>query len=109
MEDWKNIKIDGVNKIEKVVAEFNIHVMEKLPFFKFKIKIRESSAGGYFGSPNVAVRSQIDHKPDWISGFGHSIDKALEDTIICFFKTLEDVDTKNLTEEDFVWSDVYDF
>lgn len=109
MKDWKNIKIDGVNEIEKVVAEFNIHAMQKLPFFKFKVKVRESSTGGYCGSPNVAVRSQIDNEPDWTSGFGHSIAEALEDTIVYFFKTLEGIDIDNLTEDDFVWSDIHDF
>lgn len=83
--------------------------MQKLLFFKFKVKVRERSTGGYFGSLNVAIRSQIDNEPDWTSGFGHSIAEALEDTIIYFFKTLEGRDKNSLTEDDFVWSDIHDF
>jgi hypothetical protein len=106
LEDWKDVKVPGVSKIEKIVGEFNIWSIDKLPFPKFKIKIRESNRGGYFGSTNVAVKSNIDNEPDWISGFGNSVSEALEDTIKCFFDTIGNDD---MSEEDFIWADIYDF
>lgn len=109
MEQWKNIRIDNVTKIEKIVAEFNVWATQNLPFPKFKVKIRETSIGGYFGSTNVAIKSTLDNEPDWISGFGYSISECLEDTIKSFFSTLEGIERDDLSEDKFVWSDVHDF
>ncbi|MFS0558081.1 hypothetical protein [Brevibacillus sp. 179-C9.3 HS] len=107
MEKWKSIVIDGVTSIDKVVAKFNIWSINKLPFPKFKVKIREEKSGVLFGSTNVAVKSDIDGEPDWISGHGRIIAEALEDTIISFFSTLDGF--TDLVEEDFVWADIHDF
>ncbi|WP_010501800.1 hypothetical protein [Paenibacillus elgii] len=109
MNDWKSIKVDGVTKMEKVVAEFNVWAIQKLPFPKFKVKIRESSTGGYSGSTNVAVRSLIDNEPDWIAGFGNTISESLENTIKSFFETIEGMEEASLSEDNFVWSDSHDF
>lgn len=109
MDDWKSIKVDGVIKIEKVVAEFNVWSIQKLPFPKFKVKIRENSAGGFSGSTNVAVRSLLDNEPDWTTGFGNTISESLEDTVKSFFETIEGIEETNLSEDDFVWSDPHDF
>jgi len=107
MDEWKNVSINGVSSIDKVVAEFNVWSMQKLPFPKFKVKIREEQSGAFFGSTNLAVKSQIDGEPDWISGYGNTITAALEDTINSFFSTLHGY--SELVEEDFVWADIHDF
>ncbi|EMT49946.1 hypothetical protein I532_24935 [Brevibacillus borstelensis AK1] len=107
MKDWKDIEITGINKIDKVVAEFQVWAIEKVPYGKFKIKILETAKGGYIGLPNLAVKNIRDGTPDGTSGFGGTIEEALEDTIKYFLQTLEG--RENLTENDFVWSDPHDF
>ncbi|MBW7473874.1 hypothetical protein K0T92_03885 [Paenibacillus oenotherae] len=109
MDDWKSIKVVGVTKIERVVAEFNVWAIQKLPFPKFKVKIREISTGGFSGSTNVAVKGLLDNEPDWITGFGNTISESLEDTIKSFFETIEGMEEVSLSEDDFVWSDPHDF
>ncbi|CAH1223278.1 hypothetical protein PAECIP111893_04944 [Paenibacillus plantiphilus] len=109
MDDWKSIKVDGVTKIEKIVAEFNVWAIQKLPFPKFKVKIKEISTGGFSGSTNVAVRSLLDNEPEWTIGFGNTITESLEDTIKSFFETIEGMEETSLSEDDFVWSDPHDF
>lgn len=105
----KVLKLNGVTKIEKVVAEFNVWSIQKLPFPKFKVKIREVSTGGFSGSTNVAVRSLLDNEPDWTTGFGNTISESLEDTIKSFFETIQGIEETSLSEDSFVWSDPHDF
>ncbi|MEK3743788.1 hypothetical protein NST23_13965 [Brevibacillus sp. FSL K6-0770] len=107
MGDWKDIKVTGINKIDKVVAEYYVWAIDKVPYGKFKIKILETAKGGYIGLPNLAVKSLEDGTADNTSGFGNSIEEALEDTINFFLKTLEG--RTDLAEEDFEWSDPHDF
>jgi hypothetical protein len=102
MRNWKEIKVEGIGSIEKVVAEFHIWSTEKIPYGKFKVKIFESQNGSFTGSPNIAVKSLEDDSPDWIGGMGTSIEEALEDTLKCFMDTLKG--REDLTEEDFEWS-----
>lgn len=107
IEDWRQIKVEGINSIEKKVAEYHIWSIEKIPYGKFKVKILEHQDGEFFGFPNLAVRSIEDGSPDWIGGMGNTIDEALKDTLKYFMKTLEG--RENLTEKDFEWSAHEDF
>ena len=43
MEDWKNIKINGVAKINRFVDEFEVWEFNKIPYGKFKVKIFEDN------------------------------------------------------------------
>lgn len=106
MRDWKDIRVQGINKIEKVIAEFNVWAIDNVPYGKFKVKILEQPNGQYVGVPNVAVKNQ-DGIPDGISGLGRTENEALEDTIKYFLKSLEG--RTDLTEDDFEWSDPHDF
>lgn len=107
MKDWKDIKIDGITEINKVVAVFEVWDTMRIPFGKYKIKIIENVKGGYIGIPNIAVKDSEDGTPNWISGLGETIAEALEDTIKYFLGTLNMKD--NYTDEDFIWSAVEDF
>jgi len=107
MTDWKNIRIDSISKIEKVVAEFNVWSIEKIPYGKFRVKIIENTKGGYIGIPNIAVKNEVDGSPEWISGLGISIEEALADTIKYFMETIST--RTNLEEDDFEWASPEDF
>lgn len=107
MRNWKETKVEGIGLIEKVVAEFQIWSIEKIPSGKFKVKIFERQNSTFIGSPNIAVKSLEDNYPDWICGMGASIEEALEDTLKYFMGTLQG--REDLTEEDFEWSAHEDF
>ena len=112
MDKWKELKIAGISNIEKVVAEFNIWSLEKIPYGKFKVKVIENKKGGFIGIPNVRIKNSSDGSIDGISGLGTSIDEALEDTLIYLMDLVNDYEKKykrELTEEDFEWSSPEDF
>ncbi|MFL0253034.1 hypothetical protein ACJDT4_21735 [Clostridium neuense] len=106
MERWQDIKIKGIARIEKVVAEFDVIELQKTPYGKFKVKIYESPDGGFTGYTNLRVK---DETGDACGGVGHgiTIEEALRDTIEYFLKVLNE---KDFWEEDeFECSDTFDF
>ncbi len=52
---WKDIKWQGIAKIEKLVAEYNIWELNIIPYGKFKIRIYESSNCTYSGYTNIHI------------------------------------------------------
>ncbi|KHD35617.1 hypothetical protein NL50_12755 [Clostridium acetobutylicum] len=106
MEKWKDVKIEGIARIEKVVAEFDVMELQKTPYGKFKVKIYESQDGEFIGYTNLRVK---DKTGDACGGVGHgnTIEEALKDTIEYFLKVLSDKDFWE--EEDFECADAFDF
>ena len=103
---WKNIRYDGIVKIEKLVGEYNIWELEKSPYGKFKIKIFVDSDGLYSGYTNLQV---VDNLGDFYCavGYGKKEEEALKDTISEFLRL---VSWKNdWKESDFRCSDSFDF
>ncbi|ERI10629.1 hypothetical protein HMPREF0083_01274 [Aneurinibacillus aneurinilyticus ATCC 12856] len=107
MSDWKNIKIDGIARIEKCVGEFQIWELRKTPYGKFKVKIFERIDGSFAGFTNIRLKSIEDGSPESGVGFGISISEALEDTLNNFMEMLNQ--RKELSEDDFEWSHPDDF
>jgi hypothetical protein len=107
MEEWKNIKIEGIAKIEKYVAEFDVWELNKTPWGKFKVKIVESSNGKYTGYTNLQLKSISDASSEGGVGFGNTIEEALEDTIRYFLCMLNEREVLN--KDDFECVDPYDF
>ena len=99
-------KYQGIVKIEKLVSEYNIWELHKIPYGKFKIKIYESSNHTYSGYTNLHI---ADGLGDYCCAVGHGKTEktALEDTISEFFKMLER--KKIWEEQDFQYADSYDF
>ena len=106
MEDWKNIKINGIAKIERLVDEFEVWELNKIPYGKFKVKVFESIDGKFTGRTNLMV---IDKTNSFCAGvgYGNTVSEALRDTIRYFYSLIEEVD--NLTEKCFEYVDVMDF
>ncbi|MBW5444445.1 hypothetical protein GE107_00005 [Cohnella sp. CFH 77786] len=102
---WKDIKIEGIARIEKCVAEFNIWELNLTPWAKFKIKIYEDTNGMFYGFTNLQLKSQFGQEGG--VGQGSTIEQALQDTIKNFLKMLRERD--QLTPEDFETVDPYDF
>lgn len=105
VDTWKSLKLGGISKIERVVAIFEI-TSEKFPGQCAKFKILEESSGLYIGVPDIAVKDGLG-SPDWTSGFGHSIEEALEDTLQSLLYTIEK--QQALSEEDFERASPGDF
>jgi len=98
---WQTLLVPGLGPIERVVAVFTIGPpLERLPFASFKVKVIERADGSLFGVPNVAVRT-ADGTPDWIGGFGKTVDEALAECLTYFLGTVDDRAKADLFEEDF--------
>lgn len=103
---WNEMKYPGIARIEKLVSEYNIWELDKIPYGKFKIKIYESSDHAYSGYTNIHISDGLGDFCCAV-GWGKTEEAALEDTISEFFKMLE---RKNIWEEqDFRCADPYDF
>ncbi len=112
MSDWRKIRIDGISKIERVAAEFEVWAVGKIPGAKFRVKIVEDSKGNYVGFPNIRILDHIGQTVDGIAGLGDTIDEALDDALKRFFDLLAQYENRygrDLEEDDFVWSGPEDF
>ena len=103
---WKNISIDGIAGIEKLVAEFNVKELKITPYGKYKVKIFERSNGKYIGYTNLQLKDE-DGCPYAGVGHGDDIESTLRDTINYFQKMI--TERKALKEEDFECADSFDF
>ncbi|MGY0374238.1 hypothetical protein [Clostridium sp. JNZ J1-5] len=112
MNNWKEIKIEGVTEINKLVDEFEIWALNKVPYEKVKVKIWENSKRGYIGVPNMQIKNHEDGSIDGITGLGNSPEEALEDTLKCFMELIDDYEKlyqRGLKEDDVEWSSFEDF
>lgn len=106
MEKWKNIKIRGIARIEKCVAEFDVIELNKTPYSKFKVKIYENLGGKFTGYTNLRIKDGFGDASGGV-GYGSTIEEALEDTVIYFLDMLDK--KEEWLEEDFECADTYDF
>jgi len=106
MEKWKNIKIKGIARIEKCVAEFDVLELNKTPYSKFKVKIYENSTGNFTGYTNLRIKDGLGDASGGV-GYGSTIEEALEDTVVYFLNILDE--KEYWQEEDFECADPYDF
>jgi len=90
-----NDKYQGIAKIEKLVAEYNIWELNIIPYAKFKIKIYESLDHIYSGYTNIHIADGYGNF-ECAVGYGNTEEAALEDTISEFFK---------LTARKNIWED----
>jgi hypothetical protein len=107
---WHEIRVDGIARIDRIVAVFEIWAPETLPFAKFKVKIVERSGNRFAGCANVAIRKPKTGEPEFVAGLGGSVEEALKDTLHYFFREIEENSPgRPLDESDFAWSAFEDF
>lgn len=108
---WNEIKIQDIQGIEKVVAEFYVRCSAYMPNCQFRVKITQDNYGNYSGRVNVAIKNFKDGSPEWVGGQGESVDEALENSINNFINSIKSSgrDLSNFTDEDFEWSAPEDF
>jgi len=107
LEQWKSVSINGIARIEKCVAEFQVWELNKTPFGKFRVKIYERPDGTFAGFTNIQLKSPKDGSAECGVGYGSTVSEALEDTVKYFLDLLKDRET--LTEGDFEWAHPDDF
>jgi hypothetical protein len=107
LENWKTVKITGVARIEKCVAEFQVWELNKTPFGKFKVKIFERPDGTFAGFTNIQLKSPDKDSAECGVGYGDTVSEALEDTIKYLLGLVNG--REKLTEEDFDWAHPDDF
>jgi hypothetical protein len=106
-DGWKHISVSGIANIRKCVGEFNVYELKKTPWAKFKVKIYEDKNGLYVGYTNLLLKDE-GGSPYCGVGYGDTVVEALEKTIKCFMKMLDE--KENLNEAtDFESADPYDF
>lgn len=103
---WKDIKHPDIVSIDKVVGEYNMWVLEKSPYGKFKIKIYEKAIGEFVGYSSLKVINP-EGRFDGAVGIGKTEEEALNDTLMKYFEL---VSWKNRCEEsDFQYVNLLEF
>lgn len=82
---WQDIKHSNIALIEKLVGEYDVWVLEKSPYGKFKIKIYENSMGRYTGYTNLKVVDEMGEFKSAV-GYGETEEEAFGDTLEKYFE-----------------------
>lgn len=102
--------MDGVIRVDRVAAQFEVWFDDSFPFAKIKVKILERTAGDYLAISNVAVRNYVSREPEWTSGIGDTIEEAKQDLLTRFIdEARQHVPPGGFTEADFIWSACEEF
>jgi hypothetical protein len=102
--------MDGIRRIDRVVAQLEAWLDGSFPFAKIKIKVLERDPGDLLAVPNVAIRHPTTRYPEGISGLGATVEEAVDDLLARFVAGVrENTPPTGLTEADFEWSAPEDF
>jgi len=102
--------MDGVIRIEKVVAILEVWLDATFPFAKMKVKVLDRSKGDFLAVANLTFRNPTSGEPEYTSGLGNSIEEAVDDLLVRFVSDVRSYKPGNeLTEADFEWSAPEDF
>lgn len=106
---WKEIKIDGVDSIEKCVGEFELWITDLLPYAKCKIKVYEKQDGKFYGYSNIQIKRKSDHCFQKAVGYGSTLEEALSETRKKFVCMIHKDYPKGLEPEDIEYIEYPDF
>ena len=102
--------MDGIARIERVVANFQVWLDGTFPIAKMKVKVTQSGTGDHLAFANVAVIGLESKQPEWIAGLGDTIDEAVTDLLARFVQLArENTPPGGLQESDLHWSAHEDF
>ncbi|WP_378123616.1 hypothetical protein [Cohnella sp. GCM10012308] len=104
--DWTRLKVEGIAKIEKLVAEYVVTQLD-VPTGRFRVRIYESANRWFMGITNLRIKNAIDGYPEAGLGNGQSLTEALEDTLRNLMQLL--LEDRVLTDDDFVFVNYSDF
>lgn len=103
-------KMDGIARIDKVMAEFEVWLDATLfPVPKMKVKVLQRS-NDFAAFSNLSRRDRSTRAPDGVAGLGSDADEAIRDLLTRFVADVrEHLPDGGFVESDFVWSDPEDF
>jgi hypothetical protein len=103
MADWRTLSFEGYTVVARIAAMFEVGppLPDPLPFASFTVKVLERGNGSFAAHLNVAVRGPDGH-PDGYAGLGSTIDEALADALVYFWRSVKDRGASQA--EDFVWA-----
>jgi hypothetical protein len=102
--------MDGIIRIDKVVATLEVWLDATFPFAKMKVKVLERSSGDFLAVPNVAWRNAASGEAEYTSGLGGSAEEAVGDLLERFVQEVRKLSSGRVsTEGDFEWSAPEDF
>ena len=106
----RKVQMDGIIKIDKVVANLEVWLDPTFPFAKMKVKVLERSPGDFLAVPNLAWRNAALNEAEYTSGLGGSAEEAVRDLLERFVSEVREQSSGGiLTETDFEWSAPEDF
>lgn len=102
--------MDGIARIDKVVAEFKVwpdNSLFPVPYMKVKIVQREDEFTAF---PNLHRRHSQTRYPEYLAGTGNTAEEALSDLLVGFVAEVrEHCPAERYVEADFEWSTHEDF
>lgn len=102
--------MDGIIRIDKVVASYEVWLDAAFPFAKMKVKVLQRGTEDFAAFPNLARRDPISRNPDYTCGLGGTADAALNDLLTRFVAEVrEHLPSNGYTPDDFEWSAHEDF
>lgn len=107
MKDWKDISINEIGAIYRVVGVYKVDGIQDVPYNYFYIRIEEKSNGYFYGYPTLMIKENGEVAIE--CGAGSTVEEALEDTINVFLRQVKSEKEKygNLTEDNFEWGEVF--
>ena len=97
---WQDVNIPGIEKIERLVAEFVIWELYISPYAKFRVKIYESRDDGFSGVANLQIKDSSGRFVA-VTGYGKTIEETLQDTLSSFFEITAYKEIREFEESDF--------
>ncbi|MBY6053591.1 hypothetical protein [Cytobacillus firmus] len=120
---WKNVKVTGINSIEKLVSEFDVSAFsllgdlfeegEVIPYAGFKVRIYETQddQNGYLSYMNLKIKDTVGVYEGAI-GYGKNEQAALESILNNFITKIEEYKLEKnapITQDDFSLADYDEF
>ena len=102
--------MDGIRRIDRVVAELDVWLDHSFPFARIKVKVIERGRDDFLAVANVSVRNLTSREREYISGLAGTSDDAVRDLLTRFVAGVRDnTPAGGLSEADFEWSAPEDF
>jgi hypothetical protein len=99
------VYMDGVIRIDKVVAMWEVWLDATFPFPKIKVNVLERSHGDFIAVPNLARRNATSGEAEFISGLRGNVEEAVSDLLLGIVSEVrERSPSSGLTAADFEWS-----
>jgi len=113
MNMWKDIEVENVDGIDKLISEFTISMNAILPYGTMKIRVYKEQSGLFYGITNVQIKRIFDGDFEASLGNGDNEEEALKNTLLRFNEKVNDdypdLDELGLKEDEIKYVDWSEF